>query len=170
MPQPPPRFPLIDGFQFAAAGGSMRGAWPAGAFPRLRDLLHDEAGTVEYELRGARDVQGRPCLELRVRGTLRLTCRRCLEAVSVALCEDAALWLARTQAEIDAQPLATEGPDGVVASGAMAVRDLVEDELLLALPYAPRHESCPARGTAAPGERQTPFAGLRGMLRGGNRH
>lgn len=170
MPLLPPRFPLIDGFEFAAAGGSMRGAWPAGAFPRLRDLLHDDAGVVEYELRGARDVQGRHCLEVRVSGSLRLTCRRCLEAVSVPLCEDATLWLARTQAEIDAQPVATEDTDGVVASSAMAVRDLVEDELLLALPYAPRHEDCLARGTQAPGERQTPFAGLRGMLRGGNRH
>jgi DUF177 domain-containing protein len=170
MPQLPPRFPLIDGFEFAAAGGSMRGAWPAGAFPRLRDLLHDDAGAVDYELRGARDVQGRSCLELRIAGTLRLTCRRCLEAVTVELCEDATLWLARTQAEIDAQSLATEGTDSIVASDAMAVRDLVEDELLLALPYAPRHENCLARGTKAPGERPTPFAGLRGMLRGGNRH
>jgi DUF177 domain-containing protein len=165
----PPRFPLIDGFEFAVAGGSMRGAWAAGEFPRLRNLLHDDAGTVEYELRGARDIQGRPCLALRVGGSLRLTCRRCLEAVSVPLCEDATLWLARTQAEIDAQPLALAGSDGIVASGAMAVRDLVEDELLLALPYAPRHESCPAQVTEASGERQTPFAGLRGMLRG-NRH
>lgn len=169
MPLLPPRFPLIDGFEFAAAGGSMRGTWPAGAFPRLRDLLHDEAGTVEVELHGARDVQGRLCLALRVTGMLRLSCRRCLEAVSVPVHENATLWLARAQEEIDAQPLTTEGSDGVVASGAMAVRDLVEDELLLALPYAPRHDSCLAREDAAPGERRTPFAGLRGLLRG-NRH
>jgi len=169
MPQPP-RFPMIDGFDFAEAGGSMRGTWAAGEFPRLRALLHDDAGSVEYELRGARDALGRHNLDLRVAASLRLTCRRCLEAVGAEVREDARLWLARSQSEIDAQPLTAEGPDGIVGAKDMAVRDLVEDQLLLALPYAPRHENCSAQGRAAPVERQTPFAGLRGMLRGRNRH
>jgi len=170
MPQQPPRFPLIDGFEFAAAGGSLHGSWPAGSFPRLREVLHDETGSVEYELRGASDVHGRSRLELHVAATLRLTCRRCLEAVAVRVDEDASLWLARSQAEIDSQPIAVEGPDSVVGSREMAVKDLVEDQLLLALPYAPRHEECAAQGRDAPHGRQTPFAGLRNMLRGKSRH
>ena len=84
--------------------------------------------------------------------------------------EDVTLWLARSQAELDAQPLTAEGPDVIVATKEMAVRDLVEDQVLLALPYAPRHGNCTAQGSAAPEERQTPFADLRSMLRGRNRH
>lgn len=169
MPQPA-RFPVIDGLEFAAAGEQLRGTWPVNEFPRLRDSLYDDQGTVAYELRGVRDLFGRPGLELRVTGTLRVACRRCLEAVVVRLDEDSRLWLARTQAEIDAQPVAAEGPDGIVAGREMAVRDLVEDELLLALPYAPRHEKCAAHEDAAPGLQQSPFAGLRGLLRGRQRH
>ena len=169
MPQPP-RFPMIDGFDFAGAGGSMRGAWAAGEFPRLRALLHDAAGSVEYELQGACDEFGRHSLDLHVVGRLNLTCKRCLEAVGVELREDVTLWLARSQSELDAQPLTAEGPDGILATKDMAVRDLVEDQLLLALPYAPRHDNCSAQGSAAPVERRTPFAGLRSMLRGRNRH
>jgi uncharacterized protein len=169
MPQPP-RFPVIDGFEFAGAGSSMRGAWAAGEFPRLRELLYDNAGSVDYELRGARDALGRHNLELRVLAKLRLTCRHCLDAVGVELQENVTLWLAHSQAELDAQPLTAEGPDGIVAAKDMAVRDLVEDQLLLALPYAPRHSNCSAQGKAAPVERQTPFADLRSMLRGRNRH
>lgn len=169
MPHPP-RFPVIDGFEFAAAAGSMRGAWPAESFPRVRELLHDNAGAVEWELRGVRDAHGRSSLELRLSATLALTCRRCLGAVAVTVRENVTLWLARSQAEIDAQPLAAEGPDSIVGSKEMAVRDLVEDELLLALPYAPRHENCPAQGRTAPEEQRKPFAGLRGLLRGRTRH
>jgi uncharacterized protein len=169
MPQPP-RFPLIDGLEFAAAGEQLRGTWPVKEFPRLRDALYDDQGFVSYELRGVRELQGRPGLALQVTATLRVACRRCLEAVAVQLVEETQLWLARTQAEIDAQPVAADGPDGIVAVRDMAVRDLVEDELLLALPYAPRHENCPARGDAAPGARRSPFAGLRSMLRGRQRH
>ncbi|MGH8688036.1 MAG: YceD family protein [Burkholderiales bacterium] len=167
---PHPRFPLIDGFDFAAAGASQQGAWPVGAFPRLRGLLHDESGVVKYELRGSIDAHGRHRLALGVNATLRLTCQRCLEAVEVAVQEQAMLWLARSQSEIDAQPLAAEGEDGVVASREMAVRDLVEDELLLALPSASRHEDCSAQAGAAPEGRQRPFEGLRSMLRGKQRH
>ena len=167
---PRPRFPLIDGFEFAAAGASQQGGWPVGEFPRLRGLLHDESGAVEYELRGSIDVHGRHRLALQLTGTLRLTCRRCLEAVDVPVREQTVLWLARSQAEIDSQPLAAEGDDRVVASREMAVRDMVEDELLLALPYAPRHEDCPAQTGVAPEGRQRPFEGLRGMLRGKQRH
>lgn len=169
MPQPP-RFPMIDGFDFAAAGGSLRGAWAAGEFARLRALLHDATGSVEYELHGERDELGRHSLDLHVLARLRLTCKRCLEAVDVELREDVTLWLARSQSELDAQPLTAEGLDGIVATKDMAVRDLVEDQLLLALPYALRHEDCAARSSAAPAGRPTPFAGLRGMLRGRNRH
>lgn len=169
MPQPP-RFPVIDGFEFAAAAERLRGTWPLGAFPRLRELLYDDQGSVDYELHGVKEVLGRPGMALRVKGTLRLACRRCLEPVRVALDQDTSLWLAHSQAEIDAQPLAAEGPDGIVATREMSVRDLVEDELLLALPYAPRHEDCPARGDARPGERQSPFADLRNLMRGRQRH
>lgn len=170
MPQPPTRFPVIDGFEFAAAGASLHGAWPADVFPRLRGMLYDSQGLVEYDLRGSRDVHGRHGLEMRIRAALRLACRRCLEPVRVTVEEDIRLWLARSQEEIDALPLTAEGPDGIVASKEMAVRDLVEDELLLALPYAPQHENCPADGARPPGARQSPFSGLRGMLRGRHRH
>jgi uncharacterized protein len=170
MPQQAPRFPTIDGFEFAAAGASVRGAWRAGEFSRLRELLHDDAGSVECELRGRRDAHGRHWLELTVSATLRLTCRRCLEALEVPLHDEVTLWLAGSQAELDAQPLSAEGPDGIVASKEMPVKDLVEDQLLLALPYAPQHRQCAARGAAAEGEGQKPFAGLRGLLRGRVRH
>lgn len=170
MPQQPARFPLIDGFEFAAAGGNVRGAWPVSVFPRLRDVLQDDSGSVEYELQGGRDVHGRPQLALHAKARLRLTCQRCLGAVECALEPRATLLLAATQAEIDAEPITPEMPERVVARRDMAVRDLVEDELLLALPYAPRHENCAAQGRAAPAGRQMPFATLRGMLRGKSGH
>jgi uncharacterized protein len=170
MPQQPARFPLIDGFEFAAAGGSVRGAWPVGVFPRLRSMLHDDVGSVEYALQGDSDPHGRPRLVLEAQGRLNLTCQRCLGAVECALAVASTLLLAATQAEIDAEPMSPEMPERVLAGRRMAVRDLVEDELLLALPFAPRHEDCAAQGRAAPEGRQMPFATLRGMMRGKNEH
>jgi len=166
MPQQPAQFPLIDGFKFAAAGGRAHGTWPVSAFPRLRDLLLDDSGMIEYEVRGSVNAHGQPQLALRASGTLRLTCRRCLGVLEFAPKLDATLLLVSTQAEVDAEPMTAEGPDSIVATKEMSLRDLVEDELLLALPFAPRHEVCAARAQRAPQAGQTPFAGLRSKLRG----
>jgi uncharacterized protein len=79
---------------------------------------------------------------------------------------DATLVLAATLAEIHAEPADAQAADRVVAGKEMPVRDLIEDELILALPYAPRHESCNARLSQDAVDKALPFAGLRGLMRG----
>lgn len=158
--------PVIDGFEFASAGASKQGVWPLGDFARLRDMLASDAGEVAYEIDGVRDERGRPGLRIRVRGTLQLRCQRCLEAMPFEVRADETLVLAGTLAEIHAEPAHAHAPDRVVAGKEMPVRDLVEDELILALPYAPRHESCTARPSPDAAGKTSPFAGLRGLMRG----
>ena len=115
-------------------------------------------------MQGVRDQRGRPAVEIRLRATLQLRCQRCLAALAFEVDEQALLVLAGSQAEIDAEPIEVDAPDRVVATKEMDLRVLVEDELILALPYAPRHERC-APGTEV-GDRtaRSPFAGLRGMM------
>ncbi|MFL6573844.1 MAG: hypothetical protein ACJ8G4_18940, partial [Burkholderiales bacterium] len=79
---------------------------------------------------------------------------------------DEVLVLAGTQAEIDAEPADGDSADRVVAAQEMPVRELVEDELILALPYAPRHAGCSARASTDAAEKLSPFAGLRGLMHG----
>jgi uncharacterized protein len=155
--------PVIDGFEFASAGATQEGKLPLSAFPRLQDVLVSDKGEVEYSVRGVRDGRGRPSLELAVRATLMLRCQRCLEHLAFEVDERGLLVLAASQGEIDAERSDAEAADRVVAAKDMAVRDLVEDELLLALPYAPRHEECeaPEGADEAP---PSPFASLRGMM------
>jgi len=157
--------PVIDGFEFASAGATQRGSMPLSGFPRLRDLLASDAGEVAYEVKGLRDAQGRPSLRVAVRGTLVLRCQRCLEAMRFEVDEEEMLVLAATQDEIDADPVDTETPDRILAGKEMALGELIEDELILALPYAPRHEDCSADAAAGDEEKPSPFAGLRGLLR-----
>ena len=163
MPQPQP---VIDGFEFASAGSNLQGVWPISDFPRLRDMLAAHEGEVSYEVDGLRDARGRPSLRVKVRGMLRLRCQRCLEVLPLEVEADETLVLASTQAEIDAEPADVNSPDRVVGGKEMPVRDLLEDELILTLPYAPRHEVCRARGAEDAAAKSSPFAGLRGLMRG----
>jgi uncharacterized protein len=72
-------------------------------------------------------------------------------------------------AELDAQ-----GDEDVLAfAGRMDMRELMEDELLLAMPLVPRHPVCPqplpmaAGQEAVPEERPNPFAVLAALKKKG---
>ena len=134
--------PVIDGLEFARTASRLEGAWPVAGFERLRDALRTDEGNLSYELRGVPEELGRPALRLRVDGALQLVCQRCLGALEYPLHIEVSLLLAATQAEMDAEPLAAEGPETVVADRKMQVHALVEDEMLLAIPIAPRHPDC----------------------------
>ena len=164
MSHQPAHQPVIDGFEFASAGATQQGVWPLSDFPRLRDVLATDAGEVTYEITGLRDERERPSLRLKVSGTLALRCQRCLEQMPFSVQTDEILVLAATLAEIHAEPASTNAPDRVVAGREMALRELIEDELILAVPYAPRHERCIAV-VADDMKKTSPFAGLRGLMR-----
>jgi len=70
---------------------------------------------------------------------------------------------------VDAAPLEAEGPDNIVAGREMPVLSLVEDEVVLAIPIAPRHPACAGGVKDAAGAKALPFASLRGLM-GGSKH
>ncbi len=157
--------PVIDGFEFASAGATQQGILPLSGFPRLRDMLASDDGEVAYQLRGARDERGRASLRLRIEAELQLRCQRCLGPLAFRVKADEILVLAATQAEIDADPADVEAPDRVLAGKEMSVADLVEDERILAVPYAPRHDECAPAAREGEGATARPFAGLRDKLK-----
>ena len=161
--------PVIDGLEFAKSSSRLQGSWPVAGFGRLRDLLQSSEGTLHYELRGVPEAQGYPALRLKVDGALQLGCQRCLAAYAFPLQIEILLRLAATQAEMDAEPLEAEGPDSIVTGRQMPVKALVEDEVLLAIPIAPRHADCSGSEKSAEGAKQGPFAELRGLF-GGTKH
>jgi uncharacterized protein len=141
---------VIDGLAFARDSGRYRGEFAVAGMGRLHDLLHEPAGCIACELDGGLDERGRPQLTLRVSGTLRLVCQRCLEPMEYALALSSRLLL------FSGRPPADDGdpqaPDGIEAGPAMEILRLVEDEILLGLPLSPRHaEPCRPPWPAAPG-------------------
>ncbi|HEY2336565.1 MAG TPA: YceD family protein [Burkholderiales bacterium] len=160
-----PHQPVIDGFEFASSGAIQQGVWPLNDFPRLRDMLASDAGEVAYRLEGTHDGHGRPALHIRVESSLQLSCRRCLEPLAFEVRVEDLLVLAATLNEIHAEPADVHAADRVVAGREMPVRDLIEDELILAVPFAPRHEACTAGPEVREGQGSSPFAGLRGLIR-----
>ena len=111
---------------------------------RLAASLCDGEGTVFIDMRFQRDKQGRDMAVGDVTARLPVRCQRCLETMEIAIAT--AVRLAFTNADTDAEG-ETPPPDGYDAAPlvghTISLSDLVEDELMLALPMAPMHEDCP---------------------------
>lgn len=159
---------VIDSLAFARDQLELRGTLTVGELDRLQDSLFDDGGRVDYEIRGGQDARGRPLLLLKVRGRLHLRCQRCLESLEYAVTLDNALLL---QAAADSCADDGDDADCITPDPQLDVAALVEDELILGLPYAPMHAEgrCRAQARAAvPAGTRTALAELANFRRDRN--
>jgi uncharacterized protein len=129
---------VIDSLEFARTGQALRGSLPVPGLKRLRDSLAEVPGEVEFMVKGGHDARQRPTLTLDISGTLRLQCQRCLGALDYPL--RLANMLLLVSAGAAAGDLDEEGAEWIEASAELDVAALVEEEILLSLPYAPKHQ------------------------------
>ena len=153
----------IDGPQFARDRGVVSGTLEIGALPRLA-ASGCLAATLRYRVSGGANAQGRSCLVVEASGPASLICQRCLGALEFEVAVSAELELAESEREIAA---ADDDVDRVLATRAMDVAVLVEDEVLLVLPMAPMHDRCEAGVDEREAQRARPFAALASLRRGG---
>ncbi len=159
--------PFIDSLDFAGNGRQISGGLPVAELPRLLDVLEDPQGTLEYMIRGGIDKQGNSLLDVGITGSCRLRCQRCLGAMEHAVRIDTRLLL-RDQASLDALNDDEEEFDSILADAHLDVLNLLEEEVLLSLPIAPRHEfgACQAAGGGNEHrEEKNPFAVLEKLKR-----
>jgi uncharacterized protein len=158
---------VIDSLEFARTGQILRGSLPIIDLTRLRDSLYDTLGLVDFVMQGGLDARHRPILSLEVSGVLHLRCQRCLGNVDYPLRLSNILLLA-SPAEADSGALDDEEGEWIEPAAQLDVAGLVEDEIVLGLPYSPRHadgECVPGGDSSARNEQQTAFAKLAALKR-----
>lgn len=159
--------PFIDSLDFARNGRDISGEVRLAELPRLLDILENPQGTLSYTVQGGVDKQGNSFLDVGVIGLCRLRCQRCLNGLDYPVRLDTRLML-RDQASLDALDDIVAGGeeeefDSILADTHLNVLDMLEEEILLSLPIAPKHEAgaCQAAdGENAQREEKSPFAVL----------
>ncbi len=82
-------------------------------------------------------------LHLDLKACVPMQCQRCLQPMQAELDVQRSFRFVRDEAEANAQDDDAE-EDLLVASKQFDLLELMEDELIMALPFAPAHEVCPA--------------------------
>jgi len=129
----------LDVWRAVAGRRRFSGTLRLSALTRLRSMLgagHDCDGLVEYLVSFDRDPLAGDCVELSVQAVLPLQCQRTLENFALPVKFVQRLGLIRDEEQEQGLPGGFE-PVLVPESGLVAVADLIEDELILAVPAIP---------------------------------
>lgn len=171
----------MDVFEFMRLGRLAQGRVGLGRFLRLMQDLPEqpagEPGEVSWEAQGERGARGEQLLRLRIQAAPRVTCQRCLGAFAWPVDAEVLLQPVLNEAELD-QDLPQEEedvdadlPERVLGSRRFDLLAQIEDELILSIPYVPRHPVCPdgrggddAEDAPAP-KRPSPFGVLAQLQR-----
>lgn len=164
----------LDVRRFAEAAGRLEASDALRTYRRLvaetegEDLARAVRWQVRGELLNPHHVHPQVWVHLDAEATLPLVCQRCLHPVDVPLAVHRSFRFVADEATAAAEDDAAE-EDLLALSRSFDLVELVEDELLMELPVAPRHEVCPEAvkmsavdpgfEAAAP-EKEHPFAVL----------
>jgi uncharacterized protein len=167
----------LDVKAFAQAGAHLSGHDTLLKYQRLAEEakgLHPDLRVdwmADGELRTTHGIGGQIWLRLKANATLPMICQRCLQPVDVPLEVDREFRFVADEATAEALDSDSE-EDLLALSREFDLRELIEDELLMALPVVPRHDECPTkvRMTSsdedfeeASAQKPNPFAALAGL-------
>ena len=132
----------IKPLSFCDRGEHLKGIIPLAGMSRLADSLCHQNGEVEIDLAFDIDAQGSKILRGHLNTCLALECQRCNKPVETLVETDVSLAFVDT--EEAGKQLPSEYDPYILAEPTVVLRELVEDELILALPIVAFHseEAC----------------------------
>lgn len=172
---PVPRLPdVLDAWRMVAARRGFEGVLPLASMTRLRDSLVDTEGEVRVSIEFDRDALRVPYAELRIEAELPLECQRSLQRFLYPVQLVQRLGLIHDETGEAALP---EGYEALLLPehGLLRPAEMVEDELILAVPVIPvapgteamerdwpasADEIIDGRGAAGESAASNPFAAL----------
>jgi uncharacterized protein len=162
----------IDAFAFARLGKEEQGSIALLRLARAAEGLPEqplgEAGLVTWSVRGEEGktglLLGQPLLHLHVQANPVLICQRCNAPFAYPVDSEVLLQLVKSEDDLDdgfsvaeqddgydededdegeGRDFAARTPEKVVGSHHFDLLAQVEDELILSIPYVPKHDVCP---------------------------
>ncbi|GGB64826.1 23S rRNA accumulation protein YceD [Shewanella inventionis] len=129
----------IDPIRAASSGLRYEGYVPGKQLKRLSELCAGDCSDVVVSLECGVDLQGIVYLRGKAVTELTLLCQRCMTQFTTEVTVDFCFSPCRTEAEIDELPDAYD-PIECNEIGEVRLHQLIEDELIVAMPIIPMHQ------------------------------
>ena len=137
------RLPLeVDPIRLAAREERLQGTIPLKQMKRLISALSSSEGEVFIDVEFSVDINQVVVMTGEIKTDTQLICQRCMKEMDLPIALDFQLAFVRSEAEMERLPEGYEAT--LIDNTAMMLSDIIEDEILLALPPIPKHldESC----------------------------
>ena len=128
---------LIEPFHLASLGQRLKGRVAIAKMTRLLPSLLEDRGYADVELQFGIDSAGQAFVKGYVNAELSLLCNRCMEKMTMPIQADFNLGIVHSY--VQAERLPAEYEPLVIQESQIKTLDIVEDELLLALPIIVKH-------------------------------
>lgn len=157
----------IDPFRHAEQSLQLDGAVKVSEMQRLSSSLNGRDELVDVHLEFGKDEQGITFIKGDLKTKLNLQCQRCMGPFEYEIISSFLLGVVNTLEEANALPEHYE--PALAKDGQLALRELIEDELILNMPIIPRHEpedcqvSLPADAGWEQGKEKNPFQVLESL-------
>ncbi len=138
----------VDVFDLAEGGQVRAGEVRLDALPRLAQSQLPQAALatplrpIAFRFEGFVDDLRRPSAHLSLNGEIDLGCDRCGKPLRWSLATQARYFFVRTETELGNLPVDEAEEEPLLGSTRFDLRELIEDEAILALPMSPRHDAC----------------------------
>ena len=126
-----------DLFQLAEKNATITGTWPVSKMPRLLGMLASDVGEATAELEFGKSGRTR-FLRGKVLAEVTIQCQRCMQDMAYTLEAEFLLALLDDEIYIDKMP---DQYEALITEGRHFLPDVIEDELILAVPIVANHES-----------------------------
>lgn len=133
---------LIDPLDFCRNQREISGSAPVSRLDRVKTAVIEDDSLVAYHVAGSVDSLGRAVLSVRVMGEVKLVCQRCLEPMPHPLAIATEVTVFADEGHMAAAEADDPELEALLVDEARDLQVVVEDEILLALPFAPLHDEC----------------------------
>lgn len=153
----------IDSARFCKDNKWLSGLLTPADLPRLAaEVIPESDFTVAWSAQGISPDQ----MELELQATVQMKCQRCLGSMPEAIDVSYRFQFVADEATAQTRDEESDDVDSLVHARQFDLQELVEDEMLMALPFVSLHETCPDAGAIAflpKAEKPNPFALLKNL-------
>ncbi len=134
------RLPLeVDPIRLATRKERFQGTIPLKQMKRLINALSCGDGEVYIDVGFSVDINQVVILAGQIKADAKLICQRCMGEMELPIALDFQLAFVRSEAEMERLPEGYEAT--LIDNKSMMLSDIIEDEILLALPPIPKHQN-----------------------------
>jgi DUF177 domain-containing protein len=148
---------LVNNLEIARKQDQLKGEIDVACLERLSEMTvneNNDTHKIYYQLTGTQTKLHLPSLHLAINTVLPVICQRCLERMQLELSLNYDYVLSTTEPDVFE---GDENIDWLEISQAMNLNELIEDELLIAIPLAPVHQADCKPVSYEAGEKHNPF-------------